>query len=136
MLVIGSTGTKAGGKGEVVNYLKNKSDFIYLSLSDEVREEAVQRSLKDYTISQLQDIGNELRNKFGLGIWAERVIEKIKKEQQNKKEEFLIDCIRNPGEIMVLKKLKNFHLISVDAPQKQRYKLLIARGRKSDPKNW
>lgn len=128
ILVIGLTGTKASGKGEVANYLKSKG-FMYYSLSDIVREETVSKGLKDYTIKQLQDIGNELHKKYGLGILASRILEKIKNKRiknKNKEKKYVIDGIRNPGEIQVFRKLKNFYLIAVDAPRKQRYKWLLA----------
>lgn len=130
MLIIGLTGTKASGKGEVANYLKEKG-FIYFSLSDIVREEAMKKGFKDYTVKQSQDIGNELRKKYGPGILASRIIKKIK---QNKN--YVIDGIRNPGEIKEFRKLKHFYLIAIDAPQEQRYRWLVARGRASDPKSW
>ena len=131
-MIIGLTGTKASGKGEAAEFLKQQ-DFIYFSLSDFVREEATKRGLDNYSIKDLQDIGNDLREKYGLGVLAERAIEKIK---QNAEKNFIIDGIRNPGEIEVLRRLKNFYLISFDAPQEQRFKWLVSRDRKSDPKTW
>ncbi len=135
MLIIGLTGTKAGGKGEIANYLKEKG-FVYFSLSNIVREEAARRGLKNYTIKDLQDIGNDLRQKHGLGVLAEMAIKKIEQEKKRKKEKFVIDGIRNPGEIIAFCKLKNFYLIAADAPQEQRFKWLVARSRESDPKTW
>ena len=131
-MIIGLTGTKASGKSEVAEFLKQQ-DFIYFSLSDFVREEATKRGLDNYSIKDLQDIGNDLREKHGLGVLAERAIEKIK---PNAEKNFIIDGIRNPGEIEVLRRLKNFYLISFDAPQEQRFKWLVSRDRKSDPKTW
>ena len=128
-MIIGLTGTKASGKGEAAKYIK-EAGFIYFSLSDIVREEAVNRGLNNYTIKQLQDIGNELREKFGNGVLAERVIKKIKPG-----EDYIVDGIRNPGEIEVLRKHGAF-IIGIDAPQRQRFERLIKRGRVSDPKTW
>jgi dephospho-CoA kinase len=126
-IVIGLTGTKASGKGVVADYLKNMG-FGYYSLSDRVREEAVRRGIHNYTIRQLQDIGNELREKHGLGVLAEMTMKEM--EEGN----CIIDGIRNPGEIKILRWQENFYLIGVDAPQEQRRERLIKRARSSDPK--
>lgn len=135
MLIIGLTGTKASGKGEIASYLKNKG-FVYFSLSDIVREEAEKRNLKNYTVKDLQDIGNELRSKYGAGILAKIVIKKIKKEIAKGKNNFVIDGIRNPTEVKELEKMKNFFLLAVDAPKQKRFKWLRARNRPSDPKSY
>ncbi|MEM4641352.1 MAG: AAA family ATPase [Candidatus Pacearchaeota archaeon] len=135
MLIIGLTGTKASGKGEIASYLKSKG-FVYFSLSDVVREEAERRGLKNYSVKDLQDIGNDLRSKYGASILAKIVIEKIKKEIAEGKSNFVIDGIRNPAEVIEFKKMENFFLIAVDAPKQKRFEWLIARNRQSDPKNY
>jgi dephospho-CoA kinase len=132
MLVIGLTGTKASGKGEVAEYLKAQG-FQYYSLSDVVRKEAEYRGLVDAKITQLQDIGDELRKKYGLGVLARRVIEEILHDTSEK---YLVDGIRNPGEIKELRDLTNSYIIAIDAPQEIRAERLIKkRARESDPKN-
>ena len=129
-MIIGLTGTKASGKGSVANLLQEKG-FAYSSTSDRVREEAVSRGLEDYTIEQLQDIGNELRETHGTGVLAKMTLEKLKGEENS-----VIDGIRNLGEIEVLRQQPNFYLIGVDAPQEIRFSRLLHRGRASDPKTW
>jgi len=42
--------------------------------------------------------------------------------------------LEKPAEILELKKLDNFFLVSVDAPQKIRFKRIIKRDRESDPR--
>ncbi len=128
-MIIGLTGTKAGGKGAVAEILKEKG-FFYTSLSDRVREEAVERGLNNYTVKDLQDIGNELREKFGNNVLVKRTIQMIEG-----KENVVIDGIRNVGEIQELKK-DGAIIIAVDAPLNIRYERLIRRGRDSDPKDW
>ncbi len=128
-MIIGLTGTKASGKGIVAEILKEKG-FEYSSTSDRVREEAIKRGLMNYTTKDLQDIGNDLREKYGVGILAQLTLKKLKD-----KENIVIDSIRNPGEIEELKK-KNAKIIAVDAPQEIRFKRIIERKRDSDPKDW
>lgn len=129
-MIIGLTGTKASGKGVVADMLKEKG-FEYSSMSDRVREEAVDRNLEDYTVKDLQDIGDDLRKKFGLGVLAIRTLERLKD-----KNNCVIDGIRNLGEIEELRKNPDFVLIGVDAPSQIRFKRLIERGRFSDPKDY
>jgi len=129
-MIIGLTGTKASGKGIVADILQAK-DFVYTSTSDRVREEAVERGILNYTIRDLQDIGNELRNRFGAGVLVKRSLELV-----GERKNIVIDGIRNVGEVQELRKQKDFILIGIDAPLEIRYKRLIERGRESDPKTW
>ncbi len=133
-LIIGLTGPKASGKGVIADFLKSKG-FTYFSLSDIVREEARNRGLANYTTKQLQDIGNELRLKFGNSVLADRIIEKVKHTQNNR---FVIDGIRNPAEVMAFKTAfnENFILISITAPREKRFQFMLSRNRPSDPKTW
>jgi dCMP deaminase len=130
-MIIGLTGTLSSGKGIVSNFLKEKG-FVYLSLSDEVREIARQNKI-EITRKNLQDLANELRERNGAGFFAEIVINKVINQQYKKA---VIDGIRNPAEIDVLKKLKNFFLISVDAQREIRFKRIVERNRESDPRTW
>ena len=129
-MIIGLTGTKASGKEELVKFFTEKG-YMRMSLSDEVRQEAVERGIKSYTIKQLQDIGNELRERFGNEILAKRVLEKLDGCRN-----CVVEGIRNTGEIEELRKKKEFTLIAVDAPRTLRFQRIVKRGRDSDPKNW
>jgi len=126
-MIIGVTGTKASGKGIVTEILKEKG-FFYVSTSDQVRKEAVSRGLSNYTISDLQDIGNDIRKNFGLGELVKRCL-----EEAGGKDNIVIDGIRNPGEIEEIKKFGGL-MIAVDAPVEIRFERLLSRKRESDPK--
>ncbi len=65
------TGSKAAGKGAVSEVFQNESGFAYESLSTRVREIAARSNMPDAPIRVLQDIGNELREKFGGDILAQ-----------------------------------------------------------------
>lgn len=128
-MIIGLTGRIASGKGVIALYFEAKN-FVYSSLSNAVREEAEKRGI-EITRSNLQDLGNLVRNKEGAGAWARRIASKVK----NRKD-CVIDGIRNPAEIEELKKLQDFYLISVDAPKNIRYQRVLRRNKSSDPKDW
>jgi len=129
-MIIGLTGTMASGKSKTSELIKSKG-FAHSSLSDRVREEAVARGIKNYTLKQLQEIGNELREQHGNEVLA---VMTLKKLEGNDK--CVIEGIRNPEEIEELRKRKDFVLIGMDAPKKLRFERIIHRGREGDPKDW
>ena len=128
-MIIGLTGRIAAGKGVIKDFLLTKG-FYYYTVSQIIREEAARLGIP-IKRKELQDLGNAIRNKEGGGAWMKRIIEKM-----DKKEKYVIDGIRNGGEIEELKKLGNFVLISVDAPQELRFERVLKRDKDSDPKDW
>ena len=126
-MIVGIVGPIASGKDVVARILEEKG-FVKLNLSDEVREEAKSRGVA-IERKNLQDIGNEMRKKYGEGYWAERL---LKKMQIGKN--YVITGIRNPGEILRFKIAGDFTLIGVDAPDVKRFEWIIARKKDSDPK--
>jgi dCMP deaminase len=128
-MIIGLTGSLSAGKGVVSDFLKEKG-FIYLSLSNELREIAKEKKI-ELTRKNLQELGNQLRRERGADVLANIILKKILDQEYKK---VVIDGIRNPGEIKVLKKLNNFFIVSVDAPQEIRFQRMIERNRESDPK--
>ena len=101
-MIIGLTGKNGSGKTAVSEYLKSRG-FEYHSLSDAIREEIRKRGL-EITREVLIDVGNELREKFGPGILAERILPSLRNDQN-----YVIDSIRNPQEVDVLKTPERFY---------------------------
>jgi len=131
-MIIGLTGSLAAGKGVISDFLKQKG-FVYLSLSDELREVAKEKKI-EVTRLNLQNLGNELRENMGKEVLAKLVADKINNQQYL---DAIVDGIRNHNEVEYLKNnLKNFYLISVDALKENRFNRLVARNRESDPKTW
>jgi len=129
-MIIGLTGSLASGKDVIADILKRKG-FIYLSLSDEVREEAKTRGI-ELTRENLQILGNEMRKNEGNGILAQRILRKVSDPQKH----YIINGIRNTAEVQELKNWPSFFLIAIDAPQQMRFQRMIQRNRPSDPKNF
>jgi dCMP deaminase len=130
-MIIGITGTKRSGKSVLAKALEKKG-FVYSSLSDRVREEAAKRGLQTYTIRDLQDIGNELRTRDGTGILAKRTLDVVAG-----KENVVVEGIRNPGEVEVLRNAgQDFYLIAVDAPQRTRFQRMVEAAKPEDPADW
>lgn len=122
-MIIGVTGHIAVGKGVVVRYL-NERGFESLSLSDVLRDECRKQNL-ELTRENLQNMGEGLREKFGKGVLAERILDKITKNS-------IVESIRKPEEVGVLKETPQFYLIGISAPVKLRYERLVKRGREED----
>jgi len=126
-MLIGLTGRNAAGKGEVARYLQKKS-FYYYSLSDVIRDEIRSRGLEP-TRDLLIKVGNELRQRHGAKILAERVLARIEDDMH-----YVIDSIRNPAEVDAFRAAKHFKLIRIEAPPEVRFQRIFKRQRESDPK--
>jgi len=121
--VIGLTGPNASGKGEVAKFLAARG-FTVHSLSDVVREEATRQGL-DHTRDNLIATGVRLRTEGGSGVLARCILPRLRGRE-------VVDSIRNPGEVAVLRTLPRFLLLGVDAPQPLRFERSVRRGRLGD----
>jgi len=123
-MIIGLTGKNGSGKTAVAEYLKSRG-FEYHSLSDEIREEVRSRGL-EISRDVLIETGNELRRKFGPGVLAERILGKLGNERN-----YVVDSIRNPQEVAVLRRRKDFTLMALEADQAVRFERSRERGREN-----
>ncbi len=123
-MIIGLTGKNGSGKTAVSEYLISRG-FEYHSLSDAIREEIRKRGLQ-ITREVLIDVGNELREKFGPGILAERILPNLESDQN-----YVIDSIRNPQEVDVLRSRSDFTLLALEAEQATRFERSRRRGREN-----
>ena len=123
--VFGLTGPNAAGKGEVAAYLAELG-FAVHSLSDVVREEAAARGLGAER-EHLIRIGNELRAAGGPGILARRILPRLGRRD-------VVDSIRNPAEVEVLREVEGFALVGVTAKVETRFARSLARARPGDPR--
>lgn len=124
-MIIGVTGATGAGKTTFVRYLFSKG-FEHLSLSDLIRNELALRNM-EVTRKNLQDVGNEMRRKFGLGFWAKKALE-IMRPGHN----YVIDSIRNPGEVASLAASGNFTLFAVAAPLDARFSRMACRPERAE----
>lgn len=125
-MIIGLTGKNCAGKGEVAEYLK-WCGYIYFSLSDIIREEII-KSGKIVSRDALIAMGNKLRTEGGPGVLAEMTLAKLDVDKN-----YIVDSIRNPVEVKVLKRRKDFFLLSIEADQKIRFERSTARAREGAP---
>lgn len=126
-MIIGLTGKNGSGKGEVARFLQD-AGFQYHSLSDILREE-IRKKGQRITRERLIETGTRLREKAGLGVLAERTLAKLSTDRN-----YVVDSIRNPEEVRVLRRRNDFYLIKVTAPRPVRFRRIKARRRESDPR--
>lgn len=121
-IVIGLVGPIASGKGTISEYLKSQG-FTYFSLSNVVREETQARGL-EMTRENLQNVGNDLRERFGGSVLVDKLAERIKKEDF-----VVIDGIRNPEEIYALKNNFNGKIVNISAYKNRRIERYLERAK-------
>lgn len=126
-LHIGLTGPMASGKGEIIR-LAVELGFHTISLSDMVHAEGRKR-YGTPSRQQLQDTGNDLRRQGGPGILGRLVVERIQNEAPSR---WLIDSIRNPAEVIELRRLQPFFLLGIDIDREILLKRLRDRRRDDD----
>lgn len=141
IVYVGVVGQIACGKGRLVEYLVKKYGFIAFSLSTIVHEELKKRGFSSYSRKNLQDIGDELRKKYGRDFLSKRAIKFLESTKTNlsykdQKQKIVIEGIRNPAEVEYLKTLPNFVLIGIKAKRKLRFQRLLKRKKPWDPKTW
>jgi dephospho-CoA kinase len=131
--VVGLTGTIGSGKEVVKGTLARNFSSWGVSLSSVIKGE-LEKKRKDFNRKTLQDMGNELRKKYGNFVLAKVATDYLQKDKQM----IIVDGIRNPGEAEYLKKTfgKKFILIGIDAPKEIRWERVKTRARKDDPKTW
>jgi len=122
-LIVGLAGPNASGKGEVAAYL-GQQGFPVHSLSDIVREEAAVRGWPPER-EHLIRVGQELRRTHGPGVLAERILPRLG-------DRAVVDSIRSPSEVAVLRRRADFRLLAIDAPAELRWRRAMERGRPGD----
>lgn len=130
-MIIGITGFLCAGKDSVASILMKKS-FYHISLSDMIREECRKRMIA-ITRENLQNVGNELRAKYGADVLARLALKKIQPDKN-----YVITSIRTEAEAKALNEAfgNEFVLVFVDAPAKIRFQRAVRRNRENDPKTF
>ena len=127
-MIIGLTGKNGSGKGVIADQLK-VSGFVAVSLSDVIRDDLKERGV-EVTRENLIEAGNALRHNGGAAVLAEKILAKLDADKN-----YVVDSIRNPAEVLALKRRSDFRLLLVTAGEAVRCDRVKRRGRESDPKS-
>ncbi len=124
-LVIGLTGSIGSGCTRIAQRLEASHRLKVHSLSDILKEQGNERGRGPFESDTnspeqrkiLQDLGDELRS-TNQGVLAEIAIDRIRRAvSQGEASSFVIDSIRNPGEVKALRSVfPRFFLVAVNAP--------------------
>jgi dephospho-CoA kinase len=112
------------GKEEFIN-VAEEFGFEVVRMGDLVREEALRRGL-DLNDVSVGGLANEERERYGMGIWAERTIPKITGPR------VIIDGVRGIAEVKVFRDAfsSDLSVVSIEASGDTRYERIRSRGRK------
>jgi dephospho-CoA kinase len=129
MKIIGLSGTNGAGKDTVGEVLAERHSFMFISVTDMLREEARKRGLP-VEREVLREISAEWRRQHGLGVLIDKSLEYFK--SQNKQYDgIVVASLRNPGEADRLHELGGT-LVWVDADPKVRYDRIFSRQRSKE----
>jgi dephospho-CoA kinase len=121
MQIIGITGTLGAGKGEVVEYLKQKG-FVHFSARSFLLEEVRRRGLPEDRDST-NFVGEDLRRMHSASYILENLYAKALESGQN----CVLESVRTVGEIQFLRSKPHFSLLAVDADPKLRFERAYKR---------
>lgn len=126
-IIIGLTGPFGSGCTYVAHEFIEKFGYEYLCLSDVLREEFNKHGESDVSIrNNLQEFGDELREKNGADYLAKCIAEKINSKPTTKK--WIVDSIRNTHEIEFLRKLPGkFYLMAIWADKNIRWERVSSK---------
>ena len=116
-VIFGFTGPIGSGSTYISKGLADEyssSSFKYFQLSDIIRESLISEGISKPTTDQMQNKGNELREKERNGYLVQRLFEKINQTTPIEGP-IIIDGIKNKGEIDTLRQFPHFYLFSVHA---------------------
>jgi dephospho-CoA kinase len=125
MKLIGISGTTGAGKDTVTEVLA-KQGWLYVSLSEILRDEAQNRGM-ELSRRTLRLISAEWRRSDGLGILINKAVESYNPRQKQFKG-LVVASLRNPGEADEVHRLGG-QVAWVDADPKVRYERIMNRQR-------
>jgi len=130
-IIIGIVGGPSTGKGEIAGLLQEHG-FVAYSLSDALRARATAQGLS-HDRQILTDIANALRAESGAGALA---IEAKGMLEGSGHDKIVIESIRHPEEVNVLRRDMDAFIIGVTMPLEKRWRLMEKRNRQGDPRTW
>ena len=117
MKLIGLGGTNGSGKDTVAHMLEERHGWLFISVTDLLREEARNRGLEP-SREHLRTISSEWRSESGLGVLVQRAA--LSYEQASGYNGLVVASLRNPGEADAVHELGGT-VVWVDADPKIRY---------------
>ena len=127
MIIIGITGTLGAGKGTIVDYLHEVRGFGHYSVRAFLIEEIKRRNM-EVNRDSMVIVANDLRASHS----PDYIVGQLYRLAEQSGNNCIIESIRTPGEVKLLRSKENFWLISVDASPEIRYQRICKRGSETD----
>jgi cytidylate kinase len=133
--IIGLSGTNGSGKDTVGNIIAELYSYLFISVTDLLRDEAKKRGVPAER-GELRQISAEWRRESGLGVLVDKAVEQYK-STGNEYKGVVMASLRNPGEVDRIHELGGIN-IWLDADSKVRYQRIRSanRGREEDDKTY
>jgi len=131
MKIIGIAGTNGSGKDSIGHMLAERHSWLFVSVSDFLREEAKKRGLP-IEREVLRSISAEWRREHGLGVLVDKGVE-LFNVSASKYAGLVVVPMRNSGEAQRVKDLGGW-LVWADADPKVRYNRITSRARSDEDK--
>jgi cytidylate kinase len=128
MILYGISGTNGSGKDSLGEYLAKEYNFLFVSVTDLLREEAKKRGLP-VERENLREISAEWRRESGLGVLVDKAVELFNNEGGEVAYAGLVMAsLRNPGEADRIHELDG-KMIWLDANPLIRYERIVSADR-------
>lgn len=129
-IILGLVGEIASGKDTVADYLVEKYGAKTISFSQPLRD-ILDILYQPQNRANMAGLGDTLREQFGQDLLSCVIAKKIK----NSRDKIIVlPNVRLESDIVYLKKLPGFVLVSIDTEAKTRFKRLTSRGQNTDDK--
>ena len=122
-IVLAFAGKLASGKAVCQKYITEKHQADNTKFSAALRD-ILTRLYLPISRENMQSLSLDLRNRFGSDVLAKAIAEDVKNSQKNI---IVVDGIRRLDDIISLKDIPGFHLISIDADPELRYERMKKR---------
>lgn len=129
MKLYGISGTNGSGKDTVGHLLAEKYGFLFVSVTELLRDEARKRGLP-IERDVLRTISADWRRQSGLGVLVDKSIERFNAEP-GKYKGLACSSMRNPGEVTRVHELGG-QIVWVDADPRIRYDRIFSRQRTTE----
>jgi dephospho-CoA kinase len=135
MKLLGLSGTNGAGKDTVAELLAGKHNFLFISVSDLLRDELLSRNMTSER-ENMRALSAEWRREHGLGVLIDKAVELYEKQGgMEKYDGLVVSSIRNPGEIDRIHELSG-ELVWIDADPRVRFERMSSRNRHDDPQSF
>lgn len=129
MNLIGLGGTNGAGKDTVAEMLVERRGWLFVSLSNLLRDEARSRG-QEPGREVLREISAQWRREGGLGVLVEKAIEHFE-SVKDQHEGLVVSSLRHPAEAMVVHEYGG-RVVWVDADPRIRYNRITSRVRDAE----